>query len=67
VLDPIPVADKIAVALKGTPMLLTMLIINLAVLGMVTYLTVQAAALRMQERSELVKALQDCVARCKGQ
>jgi hypothetical protein len=63
--DPIPVADKIAIALKGTPMLLTMLIINLAVLAMVTYLTVQAAALRTQERSELVKALQECLTRCR--
>jgi hypothetical protein len=46
-------------------MLLTMLIINLSVLGMVTYLTVQAATLRFAERAELVKALQDCVARCR--
>jgi hypothetical protein len=64
-IDPMPVADKIAIALKGTPMLLTMLLINLAVLGMVTYLTVQAAALRFQERAELVKALQQCVTRCR--
>ena len=62
--DPMPVADRIAIALKGTPMLLTMLLINLAVLAMVTYLTVQSATLRFQERAELVKALQECLARC---
>jgi preprotein translocase subunit YajC len=64
--DPVPVADKIALALKGTPMLLVMLVMNMAVLAMVTYLTVQSAQLRFQERAELVKALQECLARCKA-
>jgi preprotein translocase subunit YajC len=63
--DPVPVADKIALALKGTPMLLVMLVMNIAVLAMVTYLTVQSAQLRFQERAELVKALQECLTRCK--
>jgi preprotein translocase subunit YajC len=64
--DPIPVADKIALALKGTPMLLVMLVMNMAVLAMVTYLTIQSAQLRFQERAELVKALQQCLTRCKA-
>jgi hypothetical protein len=55
------VADKVVLALKGAPMLLTMLIVNLAVLSMVTYLTVQAAELRSNERGELVQALKDCI------
>jgi hypothetical protein len=59
----IPVADKVVLALKGAPMLLTMLIINMAVLAMVTYLTVEAAKLRFSERSELVKALKSCMER----
>jgi preprotein translocase subunit YajC len=63
--DPIPVADRIAIALKGTPMLLVMLIMNIAVLAMVTYLTIQSAQLRFQERAELVKALQECLTRCR--
>jgi hypothetical protein len=42
-------------------MLLTMLIVNLAVLGMVTYLVFQAAQLRSLERSELVAALKSCI------
>jgi hypothetical protein len=65
VFDPTPVADKIALALKGTPMLLVMLVMNIAVLAMVTYLTIQSAQLRFAERAELVKALQECLTRCR--
>lgn len=45
-------------------MLLAMLVINLAVLGMVTYLTVQAATLRFAERADLITALRNCIQRC---
>jgi hypothetical protein len=38
---------------------------NIAVLAMVTYLTIQSAQLRFQERAELVKALQECLTRCR--
>jgi di/tricarboxylate transporter len=62
----IPTADKVVLALKGAPMLLAMLIVNLAVLAMVTYLTVQAAQLRASERSELVQALRTCLLHQKG-
>jgi preprotein translocase subunit YajC len=65
VFDPTPVADKIALALKGTPMLLVMLVMNIAVLAMVTYLTIESAQLRFRERAELVKALQECLTRCR--
>jgi hypothetical protein len=62
-LIPVPVADKVVLALKGTPMLLAMMVTNLAVFAMVTYLTMQAAELRQNERGELIKALKECLER----
>jgi hypothetical protein len=56
-------AEKVVLALRGAPMLLTLLVINLTVLGMVTYLTVQAAEIRRSERSELVIALRECLSK----
>jgi hypothetical protein len=58
-------ADKIVLALRGAPMLLTLLLINLAVLGMVTYLTVEASKVRASERAELIGALRSCLVQCK--
>jgi hypothetical protein len=55
--------EKVVLALQGTPMLMTLLVINLAVLGMVTYLVVTAAQMRQVERSELVQALTKCIDR----
>jgi hypothetical protein len=57
----ITVGEKVVLALKGTPMLMTLLTINLAVLGMVTYLTVQAAEMRLAERGEMLQALRACI------
>jgi hypothetical protein len=56
-------AEKVVLALRGAPMLLTLLVINLAVLAMVTYLTVQAAEIRRSERAELIGALRECLAK----
>ena len=56
-------AEKVVLALRGTPMLMTLLVINMCVLGMVTYLTVAAAQFRRAERSELVDTLQKCIQR----
>jgi preprotein translocase subunit YajC len=53
--------EKVVLALRGAPMLMTLLTINLTVLGMVTFLTVQAAQMRQQERGEMLAALRTCV------
>jgi hypothetical protein len=45
-------------------MLLTLLLLNLAIFGMITYLTVGAANLRAAERGDLVTALRGCIQRC---
>lgn len=62
--DPVPVAEKIVLALQGAPMLLTLLVINCAILGMVTFLVSKSADLRTVERHELVDALKGCIQRC---
>jgi len=62
--DPTPVAEKVVLALRGAPMLLSMLIVNLATLGMVTYLTVVAAEIRKSERAELIATLRGCIGQC---
>jgi hypothetical protein len=59
--------DKIILAIHGAPMLLALLVINLAVLAMVTFLTVEAAKIRKAERAELVTALQTCLSQPKAQ
>jgi len=56
-------AEKVVLALRGTPMLMTLLVINLCVLFMVSYLTEAAAQMRRSERSELVQTLQKCIQR----
>jgi hypothetical protein len=57
----ITIGEKVILALRGAPMLMTLLTINLAVLGMVTYLTVQAAEMRLAERGEMLQALRACI------
>jgi preprotein translocase subunit YajC len=57
----ISTGEKVVLALRGAPMLMTLLLINLTVLGMVTFLTVRSAEMRSGERSELVQALRGCI------
>lgn len=54
-------ASKVIDTLRGVPMLLSLIILNLATLGMVTYLLVTSWESRAKERSELVAALRTCV------
>jgi hypothetical protein len=63
-MNPLQSTERVILALKGTPMLLTLLLINLAVLAMLTYLTVAAATMRSAERADLVSALRACIQRC---
>jgi hypothetical protein len=60
----IPSTEKIILALKGTPVLLALVIINLAVLFMVGYLVAAASSIRAAERADLVNALRACISRC---
>ena len=55
-----PISDTVK-ALAGTPMLLVLVVLNILILGMITYLLkVRGEALRM-ERSELVQTLEKCM------
>jgi hypothetical protein len=60
----IPATEKIILALKGTPVLLALVIINLSVFFMVGYLAVAASNIRATERADLVNALRGCIQRC---
>jgi len=52
-------------ALQGTPMLLVLVIMNLIILGMATYLIKSRSEVLTAERTELIKLLDDCLARQK--
>jgi hypothetical protein len=52
----ISTGEKVVLALRGAPMLMTLLLINLTVLGMVTFLTVRSAEMRSAERGEMLAA-----------
>jgi hypothetical protein len=58
--------DRNVVAVHGVPMLWALIVINLAVLVMVTFLTVEASKIRRAESAELVTALQTCLAQPKA-
>jgi formate/nitrite transporter FocA (FNT family) len=60
-LDPNKAADKVVSALQGTPMLLVLVLLNLAGLFMIAYLINASANLRFKERAELVSALRECM------
>jgi formate/nitrite transporter FocA (FNT family) len=62
-LDPNKAADKVVSALQGTPMLLVLVLLNLAGLFMIAYLINASAQLRFKERAELVAALRECMQR----
>jgi formate/nitrite transporter FocA (FNT family) len=59
-IDPMPTADKAISALKGTPMLLVLVLLNLGGLLMVSYLITASAQLRFKERAELMAVLREC-------
>lgn len=60
---PTDVGLKVLSTLRGAPMLIALLLINAATLGMITYLTIQAAEMRGKERSILLNALERCYLR----
>lgn len=60
-LDPNQAADKVVSALHRTPMLLVLVLLNLAGLFMIAYLINASAQLRFKERAELVSALRECM------
>jgi hypothetical protein len=60
-INPLPTAERVILALKGAPMLMTLLIVNLAGLAVVTYLIVASAQFRFAERAAIVDALRECV------
>ena len=54
-----PITETVK-ALSGTPMLLVLLVLNVLILGMITYLLrVRAEAIR-EERQEVMKMLSEC-------
>jgi hypothetical protein len=57
----ISTGEKVVLALRGAPMLMTLLVVNLTVLGMVTFLTVKSAEMRSAERGEMLAALRTCI------
>jgi formate/nitrite transporter FocA (FNT family) len=61
VIDPTKVANKIVSSLHETPMLLVLVLLNLAGLFMIAYLINASANLRFKERAELVSALRECM------
>jgi hypothetical protein len=62
-IDPNKAADKVVSALHGTPMLLVLVLLNLAGLFMIAYLINASANLRFKERGELVASLRECMQR----
>lgn len=57
---PSDVAGKIISTLRGAPMLVAMLIVNLTTMGLIAYLVFQAAQLRASERGQLLQSLERC-------
>jgi uncharacterized protein HemX len=57
----IPGAKETIDALKGTPMLLVLMIIVAAVLGMVTFLAWSRAQTIQAEKTDLIGLLKDCM------
>lgn len=60
-----PVTDTVK-ALAGTPMLLVLVILNILILGMITYLLKVRSEAMSHERTELVTALTSCMQRLNG-
>lgn len=54
-------------ALSGTPMLLVLVVINVLILGMLTYLLKVRGEGLSQERSELIQTLSNCIEQLDGQ
>lgn len=60
-----PVSQVVG-ALQGSPMLLVLLVINVLILGAVVYLTKARSETASAERTEILKLLDDCLARQKS-
>jgi hypothetical protein len=60
VIDPDKSVEKVVGALQGFPMLLVLVLVNIAGFGVVAYLVNASAQLRFKERAELVEALKEC-------
>jgi hypothetical protein len=60
-LPEIPGSKETIDALKGTPMLLVLMIVIAAVLGMVTFLAWSRAQTIQAEKADLVGLLKDCM------
>jgi type II secretory pathway component PulK len=56
--------EKVMLTLKGTPMLMVLLIVVLVNTTMIGYLTYASAQIRSAERRELVDALKLAIQRC---
>ncbi len=59
----ITTAEKLALALRGTPMLMVLLIVCLSNLGMNAFILTKIADVRSAERAELVAAFRSCLER----
>jgi len=57
---------QVVSALHGTPMLLALLVLNVLILGMVVYLAKARSETMAEERTEILKLLDDCLARQKS-
>jgi hypothetical protein len=53
--------SKVVSALHGTPMLLVLVVLNLVILGMATYLIKARSSAMQAERTELITSLNKCI------
>lgn len=58
--DSLKLVDKITDSLKGSPILLVLVLVNLTVLALVGYLVDKSAEYRFKERAEILALLRDC-------
>ena len=55
-----PVTETVK-ALAGTPTLLVLVILNVLILAMITYLVKGRAEIMQQERADILQALHNCI------
>jgi hypothetical protein len=55
------VASKAISALSGTPVLLVLVLLNVGMFAMMTYLIIKSAEYRYAERQEMIKMLTNCI------
>lgn len=54
---------KVIDTLRGAPMLLSLVILNLSVLAMLTYLLIKVNETRFAERGQIIEILSQCLKR----